>query len=56
MEEKTKEILALAWSLFNTPLWEARQSMQNYLEKNFEIRTQALPQDEGINGRMPTYF
>ena len=38
MEEQTKEVLALAWTLFNLPLWEARAKMQKYLEEHFTLR------------------
>jgi len=36
-EEKVKELLGFAWSLFNLPLWEARQKMQTYLEGTFSL-------------------
>ena len=42
MKERTKEVLALAWSLFNQPLWEARAKMQDYLEDKFELKTERL--------------
>lgn len=55
MEEHVKMLLALAWTSFDKPLWQARREMQDYLEKNFELR-KALPSNEGLNGRMPTFF
>jgi hypothetical protein len=38
MEKQTQEVLALAWSLFNKNLWEARVEMQFYLEEHFELK------------------
>ena len=43
MEEQAKNILALAWSLLNEPLWKARNEMQAYLEKNFELKKEEEP-------------
>jgi hypothetical protein len=57
MEEHVKNILAIAWAAFNTPLWYARQEMQEYLEKHFELKkTTTYDTAEGLNGRMPTFF
>jgi hypothetical protein len=58
MEEHVKNILALAWASFDTPLWHARKEMQEYLEKHFELKKVATAADaaEGWNGRMPKYF
>jgi hypothetical protein len=38
MGKQTQEVLALAWSLFNRPLWEARNEMQFYLEEHFDLK------------------
>jgi len=62
MEEHVKNILVIAWAAFNTPLWYARQEMQDYLDKHFELKkvntqeTSANNVGEGFNGRMPTFF
>jgi hypothetical protein len=59
MEEHAKEILALAWSLFNSELRYARHEMVAYLEKHFELKQKPNAMHnaaEGLNGKMPTYF
>lgn len=38
MEKATQDVLAMAWSLFNRPLWEARNEMQFFLEDLFELK------------------
>ena len=37
-EKQTQELLALAWSLFNEPLWRARRDMELHLQERFELK------------------
>jgi hypothetical protein len=36
-DQETRELLAFAWTLFDKPLWEARQMMQDYAQEHWII-------------------
>jgi hypothetical protein len=46
-DQQVKELLAFAWTLFNKPLWEARQQMHDYLAGTFAVASESAQREEG---------
>ena len=44
-EDHAKELLALAWARFDTPLWSARFDMESYLRENFVLKAEPATYD-----------